>query len=110
AQLVERVRPFLVIASIAALIVAGVIVAIYSERQHNAQVAEAANVQAHILADPVTAALSFDDRAALREYVGALKADAEVDAVGVYDQRGRLVAGYTRSRLADRLSNVLTPD
>src|SRR6202044_3576459 len=98
-----------VLASTVTLLVASIVVGAYNERQHVAQAVQAANVQAQILADTVTAALVFGDRAALQEYVNALKANSDVDAVGVFDARGRLLAGYTHSHLADRLSNALTP-
>ena len=51
----------------------------------------------------------FGDRPALRQYVTALKANDEVDAVGIYDDQGRLLAGFTHTGLADRLENVLNP-
>jgi signal transduction histidine kinase/CheY-like chemotaxis protein len=108
-QLVERARPFFVVASIVALIIAALVAAGYSERQYKAQTTQAATVQARILADTVTAAVAFGDREALREYVSALKADADVDVVGVYDAHDHLMASFTRSHLADRLSETATP-
>ena len=105
-QFRDRTRMFWVLASVSALIIASLGAAFYSEARYQAQTVQAANVQAQILAGTVTAALSFGDRAALGEYVGALKANSEVDAVGVYDDQGRLVASFARSHLDDRLTEV----
>ncbi len=97
-----------VLIGIVAFVAASVAAAAYNETRYRAQLNEAASVQARILADTVTAALAFGDRAALREYVGALQANSEVDAVGVFDERGALVASYTRSSIANRLDRVRT--
>ena len=105
----ERWRPLLVAVSLLLFLTASILVAIYNERQYHAQSTEAANAQAHVLAQTVTAALSFTDRTALQEYVSALQANAEVDAVGVYDQRGRLLASYVRTHLAEHLWRALAP-
>lgn len=103
----DRARRSLVLASMAALIASSLTVAIYSERQSIAQARAAAAVQARVLADTVTAALSFGDRAALKEYVNAMRANQQLDAVGVYDEHDRLVAGFTRSRLASELPHTM---
>ena len=103
----DRARPSLVLASMAVLIASSLTVAIYSERQSIAQAKAAAAVQARVLADTVTAALSFGDRAALKEYVNAMRANQQLDAVGVYDEHDRLVAGFTRSRLASELPHTM---
>jgi signal transduction histidine kinase/ActR/RegA family two-component response regulator len=107
-SLTDRFRLSLMVASVVVFLAASLAVAVYSEHTYNAQAKAAAEVQARVLADTVTAALSFGDRPATQEYVNALGSNAEVDAVGVYDQHGRLVAGYTRSKLADRLSAATT--
>ena len=78
----------------AALVLAGLAMAVLNERQVRAQQLRGVTVQAEILAGSVAAALAFDDRATLQEYVGALRANREVAAVGVYDAEGRLTAGY----------------
>ncbi len=98
-RLHRRARLAFVVAGVAALILASMLVAFLGESRHEAQARQAAAVQARILADTATAALAFGDRQALREYVNALRSDAGVDAVGVYDEAGRLVASYARSPL-----------
>ncbi|MBV9511851.1 MAG: response regulator [Caulobacteraceae bacterium] len=91
---VGRFRFVLVVASVAALIFASLAVAAYNEGQYRLQTTQAARVQALVLAETVAAALSFSDDESLREYVDALRANTEVEAVGVYDEDGRFVAGY----------------
>ena len=102
-------RAMIVAGSAAGLLIASVMVAAFDENDHNVRMVQAADVQARILADTVAAALSFGDRKALEEYVGALKSDAEVDAAGVYDGQGHLAAKFARSPLAERLSQTARP-
>jgi signal transduction histidine kinase len=99
----SRYRLALVIASVVALIVASLAVAGYNERQYQVQARQAVSVQAQVLADTVAAALSFGDRDSLRQYVDAMHDNAEVEAVGVYDEGGRLVASYGHMPLPDTL-------
>jgi signal transduction histidine kinase/ActR/RegA family two-component response regulator len=105
----DRMRSILIATSVLAFIFGSLIVATFEEGQYRTQVAATAGVQARILADTVSAALAFDDREALREYVGALRADRQVDAVGVFDNHGRLAASFTRSHIAQNLPSVATP-
>ncbi len=84
--------PMIALASVVVLLVAGVLMAAFNERLYAQQKANEAAVQAAILSDTVSAALIFDDDTAAQEAVNALKANPEVAAVGVYDERGRLVA------------------
>jgi len=105
----SRWRPFVVVASVVLFLIASILVATYHERQYQAQSMEAADAQAHVLAETVTAALSFGDHAALQDYVNALKANAEVDAVGVYDDHQQLIASYVRTHLAEHLWRALKP-
>ncbi len=104
----DRLRLVFILASVLTLLAASVAVALYDETQYRLQSTEAANVQARVLADTVTAALAFGDHDALQEYVDALRANNGVDAVGVFDNQGRRVASFTRSNLAERLSRVKT--
>jgi len=104
----ERFRPFLVLAWVVLLVAGSLFAAVYSEGLYRAERQSAADVDARVLADTVTAALSFDDRAALQEYVNALQANEDVDAVCVFDDQDRLVASFTRSHIADRLSKTMS--
>ncbi len=71
-----------------------VVLAVYAESQHQSQIVQAARVQARILADSVSAALAFNDSEAIQEYTSALRANPDIEAVGVYDDKGRLVAQF----------------
>ena len=58
--------------------------------------AREAEVQDDILAANLTAALAFNDNDAAGQYLGALRANPEVEAAGLYNQDGALVASYRR--------------
>jgi len=88
--------PMMALASVVLLLVAGVIMAALNERLYSEQKAREASVQAHILANTVSAALAFDDDRAAQDSVDALGANPEIAAVGVYDEAGRLVARLVR--------------
>ena len=79
------------------LVAAGLAVASYNETLFRAQAAREAQVQADILAASVTAALAFDDEAAAEQYLGALRANPEVEAAGLYDPKGNLRSSYRRN-------------
>ncbi|PWC33968.1 ATP-binding protein [Azospirillum sp. TSO35-2] len=90
-----RHAPRLTVLAVAVLLLAGGLMAFGSERAHRAQRAGEVEVQARILAATVTAALSFNDHAAAREYVAALAVNPDFEAAGVYDTAGALFAAYT---------------
>jgi PAS domain S-box-containing protein len=91
------------------LVVVGLSMAIYNENVGKAEKLRDVTVQANILAGSVSAALAFDDAKLAREYVDALGASPDVEAAGVYDQRGVLVAGYARQGAAAPAVNGLAP-
>lgn len=66
--LIERLRrgrfPLMVLASLIVLLIAGVATAVISERGLKQQLAREAGAQADLLAEAVSGALAFDDRAA----------------------------------------------
>ena len=78
------------------LVAAGLAVADYNESLFRAQAARETQVQADILAASVTAALAFDDRAAADQYLGALRANPEVEAAALYGPTGTLLSSYRR--------------
>jgi signal transduction histidine kinase/CheY-like chemotaxis protein len=78
------------------LVAAGLAVAGYNESLFRAQAAREAQVQADILAASLTAALAFDDIAAEQQYLGALAANPEVEAAGLYGATGGFLTGYRR--------------
>jgi signal transduction histidine kinase len=92
-----KLVPTLAMASAVILLIAGVVVAVFSERLYEAQKAREVTVQGQILANSTAAALAFDDNAAAQEYINALSANPEVEAAGVYNDRGQLVARFRRA-------------
>jgi signal transduction histidine kinase len=88
------------------LLLIGIFAAVYEESQYQTQRARSRHEHAEILAASVTAALSFNDRATTNEYVASMRVNPELEAVGVYDLDGALVAGFARphtAKLAERM-------
>ena len=85
------------LAAAAMLLAAGVLMAVYEENLYSAQQIKNVREQAQILAASVSAAIVFDDRRAAQEYVDALSANPELQAAGVYDDAGSLLAGFART-------------
>ncbi len=79
------------------LIGASLVVTLASDKAYRAQSLEAAHGQADVLAETVTAALAFEDRKGLQDYINALRANGDVEAVGVYDEHSALVGSYKRT-------------
>jgi signal transduction histidine kinase/CheY-like chemotaxis protein len=92
------------------LVLAGLALAGYNESTFKAQDRREAQVQADILAASVTAALAFDDEGAAQEYLNALSANPQVEAAGVYNGAGALVAGYRREARQDLPVRSTLPD
>lgn len=80
----------------ALLLLIGLGVIYQSEQGYRAQKIDETRVQAEILAASVTAALDFGDSAAAQEAADALRANPQLRAAGIYDDSGRLFAGYHR--------------
>ncbi len=109
--------------SVLGLLAIGVLLAARAEVGYRKQAERQAEVQADILAASVSAALAFDDRAAMREYVDALRVNRAVAAAAIYNASGQAVAGFNRraarppparigdlgSRFADRHVMVTRP-
>ncbi len=83
--------------SVLALLAIGAMLGAWAEFEHRNQATRAAAVQADILAASVSAALAFDDRAAMREYADALQVNPQIAAVAVYDAGGRQVVSSSRA-------------
>jgi len=84
------------LAAAVVLLVAGVVIAVYEEQLYSTQQVKNVHEQAQILAASVTAAILFDDRRAAQEYVDALTANPELQAAGVYNGFGNMLAGFDR--------------
>ena len=106
-----RIIPLVALGGALTLLFAGVIAGLYGERLYHSQKAREVGVQADILAATVSAAVVFDDGPAAQEYVDALRANPEIEAVGVYDETGALVAGYQKmgSALPKRVTGAAKP-
>ncbi len=96
---VQRValRPATTIAAAGLLLLVGIIAMVYQVRSAHSERLRQLTAQANTLAASVTAAIAFNDHTAAREYVRALMLDPRMDAVAVFDEAGRLVAGEQRS-------------
>ena len=89
--------PAIGIAIACLLLVASLGLAYHNEDQARAEKIREVEVQARVLAASLAGPLAFDDDAATHEYIDALKASPEFDAVGAYDEQGKLVAGFSRT-------------
>ncbi len=102
--------PAIGIAIACLLLVASLGLAYHNEDQARADKIREVEVQARVLAASLAGPLAFDDTNATREYIDALKASPEFDAVGAYDDQGKPVAGFSRTDLALPARNqVSTP-
>lgn len=75
----------------------GLGVVLQADSSYRAERAERAQVRTRILAANVTAAVDFGDKEAAQEAVNAFRADPSARVVAVYDARGRLLAGFSRT-------------
>ena len=89
----------------AVLLGVGIAMAVYEEQVYTDQQLKSVREQAQILAASVSAAVLFDDRRAAQEYVNAVAVNPEMEAAGVYDRHGQLLAGFgQRPLVAPRLT------
>ena len=91
--------------------VLGVLGSLYEDQLYQSQKIRDVAIQARILSDSVSAALSFSDSNAAQQYVNALKANPELDVAAVYDQQRKIVAQFSRIGAPVRLpaQPVLAP-
>jgi signal transduction histidine kinase/CheY-like chemotaxis protein len=66
------------------------------EQRQNADQVRQVTVQARILAGSVAGALAFDDYQTASEYLMALRVNENIEAAGLYDAAGHLVAGFAK--------------
>ncbi len=81
-----------------ALLAIGLLVGARTELDYRRQAARQVEVQADILAASASAALAFDDRQALREYVDGLRVNPSLASAAIYDASGRAVVTIYRER------------
>ena len=91
-----RSVPMVASFAVIALLMAGIAVIFLNERGYQRQKANETRTQANILAANVTAALDFGDRTVAQDSVDALRVNPQIRSASVYDQQGRLVAGFVR--------------
>ena len=89
--------PAIGIAIACLLLVVSLGLAYHNEDQARAEKIREVGVQARVLAASLAGPLAFDDENATHEYIDALRASPEFDAVGAYDENGKLVAGFART-------------
>jgi signal transduction histidine kinase/ActR/RegA family two-component response regulator len=104
-----KLFPAIALAVAVGILIAGVVMAVYSERSYKEQQIRDISVQAQILASTVTAALVFDDQTAAEEYVNALRANPEILSAAVYNSRGTLVASYSRAEPVPQRVKIQPP-
>jgi len=88
--------PAAIVAVVVLLLLVGIGVIMQSEAAYRDLQEQETRVQAEILAASVTAPLDFDDAVAAREAVEAIRVNRQVRSVGIYNEQGNLVAGYSR--------------
>lgn len=91
------VAPALALLGAVVVSVLGILGSLYEDQLYQSQKIREVTVQARILAESVSAALSFDDNQAAQQYINALKVNPELDIVAVYDQHRNVVAQFTRN-------------
>jgi len=89
--------PWIGIAIACVLLVASLGLAYHNEDLSRAEKIREVEVQARVLAASLAGPLAFDDETAIHEYIDALRASPEFDAVGAYGLDGALVAGFARA-------------
>lgn len=93
-NLLGSARSLAVIISLVTLIGASLGLAIYTEAGHRDQMRRSATVQARVLAESVSGALAFGDNDTINQYTTALKTNPDIEAVAVYDEKGKEVAHF----------------
>ena len=92
-----EVTPLVAMIGAGLLLIAGVLMTFYTQAAYQAQSLNEVQVQAQVISESLAGALAFDDAAAAKQYLAALKRNPEVAAAGAYDMKGRLSASYSRS-------------
>ena len=92
-----KATPAIALSIAGLLLIAGITIAVVAAQAYQAQKSREVGVQGQILASTVSAALTFGDRKAAEEYVGALAANPEILNAAIYDSGGDLFASYSRT-------------
>jgi signal transduction histidine kinase len=103
-----RTLPVIALIAAALLVIAGGAIAYFEDNTYRAQKAEEVRIQGEILSSAVEAALVFNDNSAAQEYVNAMRANPELEAVGVYTRNGMRFANFVRAN-AEKLPMTVKP-
>jgi len=93
----RRTVPWLALAGMIGLVLAGFSMAVYEEHLYQEQRVREVSSQAEILAASMSAALAFNDKKAAEEYVNPMRVNLDLEAVGAYTRDGAMVAGFART-------------
>ncbi len=96
-----QLTPVVATVTAVALLVVGVLMAVYAEHTFGRQKQREVLVQAQILASTVAPAVVFNDRRTAQEYMNALSVNPEILAAAVYDPAGPAFAVYRRDGASD---------
>jgi signal transduction histidine kinase len=103
-----RVLPVIALIAAALIVIAGGAIALYEDNTYRTEKAEEIRIQGEILSSSVEAALVFNDNSAAQDYVNAMRANPELEAVGVYTRSGTRFAAFVRANAA-KLPASVTP-
>jgi len=93
----------------ALLVAAAALLALREEAVHRTGALQQAQAQSDVLAGSVSAALAFDDAAAMRQYLGALMRNPQVAAAAIYGAGGERVASMSRPGAGQAPPRVAAP-
>lgn len=93
----DKLRGVVALTALAALFLAGLAIVVHDTVAFRRQKLDDLITQARILGSISSAALSFDDPKAAREYLATLSARPDIRSAALYDAKGRLFADYERS-------------
>jgi signal transduction histidine kinase len=102
-----RVLPVVALLTSIFLVLAGGATVFFQDSLYRQARVEELRVQGAVLASGVMAALIFNDNRAAQEYADAMRANPDIEAVGVYPLSGKAVAGFVRTGGAPLPERVL---
>jgi signal transduction histidine kinase len=92
-----RVLPVVALLTAGFLVLFGGATVFFQDRLYSQSRIEELRVQAEVLSSGVMAALVFNDNRAAQEYADAMRANPDIEAVGIYPLKGSAIAGFVRT-------------
>lgn len=92
-------RNLIMIVTVSSMVALIVFALAFASRDRDASRTQALHtllIQANVVAANSSGTLGFNDEAAAAEYLGALKADGQIDYAAIYEPNGTLLAKYIR--------------